>query len=461
VKLRLSSAERLAKHPQLACIFVLIVSQSLQFEAIYCIHVIDDILSEILKSLRKCQATDATQVNKTRIGVDYVAVGTKIDVSGESLKRYMKSVAGESREDYGRRKAEQIANLGFIGHRYAGRFTLVAEDEREVADVMLGLKKGKVKEFSTTETRWGITLPHHHADAAEIMITPKPREGEITLRSEATGEAINLTMEIVTPPFPPTTEAGFAKARMFNEFIEFIIERENSTFSFSAEGTNQSPLSLRQHISLNKTLRILHGGKGTMGIRRGRRRTILAEFENEPSREDAEQFEFAQDILEGISVIVNSAGGGEIQLTVEEINAQIGAIKFVRDLITTPEEISVTSLKIKPTREFPPDLFETEALLIGRLVFHSAAIAFCAMCALKISGDADLKEVEVTQLKPREIDFIGLEQSSLEDFQKDMQAETGLGLMLQLGARGIRTETAADQTHGMDTQPGASQSVQR
>jgi hypothetical protein len=72
VKLRLSSAERLAKLILPACIFVLTVKQDLCFEAIYCIHILDDILSGILRKVRECQASDATKINK--IGLNRFAV---------------------------------------------------------------------------------------------------------------------------------------------------------------------------------------------------------------------------------------------------------------------------------------------------------------------------------------------------------------------------------------------------
>src|SRR3954447_14458991 len=39
-----------------------------------------------------------------------------------------------------------------------------AKDAEEIADIMIGVKKGKVRTFSAIETRWGIDLPIHHGD---------------------------------------------------------------------------------------------------------------------------------------------------------------------------------------------------------------------------------------------------------------------------------------------------------
>jgi hypothetical protein len=154
VKLRLSSAERLAKHPQLACIFVMVVREDdLEFDCVYCIHVIDDILSHILKSLRQCQAKDATKVNKSSISFNYITSGNRIPASGAALKEFIETVWGKDGNAYSRKKNDQISSLGFVGRPYSGRFTLAVENERETADVMLGLKKGRVRAFEVNEMR--------------------------------------------------------------------------------------------------------------------------------------------------------------------------------------------------------------------------------------------------------------------------------------------------------------------
>lgn len=84
--------------------------------------------------------------------------------------------------------------------------------------------------------------------------------------------------------------------------------------------------------------------------------------------------------------------------------------------------------------------------MLGRLVFHGAAIAFCAIGSLKISGDAVLKEMQIMQLKAREVAFLDLDPRSFEEFCAEMRAETGIGWTLQLGATSIRHE--ASQTPG-------------
>ena len=338
VKLRLSSAERLAKHPQLACIFVMVVrEEDHEFDSIYCIEVIDDVLSDILKGLRRCQAKDATKVNKTQISFKHMAVGKKIPVSGAALKEFVEAAWGKDGSVYSKKKTDQIANLGFTGYRYSGRLTLVAGDEREVADVMLGLKKGKVKEFEVKETRWGITLPHHESAEAEVWITPHPRPAKIILRSASLKEAVNLKVNIVVPAALPATNRSYMKALMFNDFLEFTIERDASGCSFGMERKERPVLPLSQHIALNQTMRILYGGQGSMMLREGRKRIKLGEFEGAISEEGTDYLTFNRELLKEIKDIMSRTDDDDdIQFSVDDVNSQLGAIRFVHDLLTNP-----------------------------------------------------------------------------------------------------------------------------
>ena len=99
----------------------MIVNNKLEFLSIYCIHIVDEVLSHILKEVRKCQSVDGTKINKTKISLNYIAMGTRIDVSGASLKEFIELAAGNDREAYIRKKSDQISNLGVIGNRYSGR----------------------------------------------------------------------------------------------------------------------------------------------------------------------------------------------------------------------------------------------------------------------------------------------------------------------------------------------------
>jgi hypothetical protein len=280
------------------------------------------------------------------------------------------------------------------------------------------------------------------------LITPKPRSAEIILRNRALAETANLVLNLVTPAFPPATDNTYSKSRMFNEFLEFIIERDESGCSFSVESKECPVLSLKQHVTLNKVMRIFSAGHGTMEMRTGRRRVLLADFDNTAPQASIDTLDFTREILRKIDAIVNLAGNADIQLSVEDINSQIGAIRFIHDLISEPGGSSRASAKIIPTGEFPDDLSNAEALIIGQMVFHDSAIAYSATGTVEISGDITLKKMQISQMRLRQVSFIEVEPSALDEFKKDMEAETGLGLVLQLGSTGIRVTQDMSDSEG-------------
>jgi len=104
----------------------------------------------------------------------------------------------------------------------------------------------------------------------------------------------------------------------------------------------------------------------------------------------------------------------------------------VYDLISAPKKIRLDPVMIQPADEFPTDLSEAEILVIGRLTFSDVAIAFCAIGSAKISDSTNLKKIQIGHLNARQIEMIDLEKLSFEEFNKDMQDETALRMILRL-----------------------------
>jgi hypothetical protein len=88
-RIRLSSAERLAKEPKPAFVYVLKVNKKLDFIAAYLVHVLDDNLAAILKRLRKEQAKGAkaiAAINKKQISFRASRSGQSLPLTGEALR---------------------------------------------------------------------------------------------------------------------------------------------------------------------------------------------------------------------------------------------------------------------------------------------------------------------------------------------------------------------------------------
>ena len=184
-KIKLSAAERLAKYPLTAFICVMAMDGGQVVHAVYVLHVMDEVLSRILKELRKCEAANSLQINRKFISMP-VSLGIRIPVSASDLREELRKACGNRPDEYEEQKKHQLAHLGFDADRYAGRFTLAATSESDLADVFLGLKFGQASDFQLTELRWNIPLPAiQPSDEVQVRFSPRPRKVEVTVCGKA------------------------------------------------------------------------------------------------------------------------------------------------------------------------------------------------------------------------------------------------------------------------------------
>jgi hypothetical protein len=121
-KMRLSSAERLAKEIKPAFIYVFKVD-GIRFTEAYLIHIIDKPLARILKRLREAQVDEKrVPINKQYISFSAALDGTRIEPTGETLRLAIQDACGRSLHEYSIRKTGQIRALGFEPFPVTGTF---------------------------------------------------------------------------------------------------------------------------------------------------------------------------------------------------------------------------------------------------------------------------------------------------------------------------------------------------
>jgi hypothetical protein len=98
-RMRLSSAERLAKEPKPAFVYVLKVNGNLEFAEAYLVPMLDDNLAAILKRLRRehAKGPEATaKINKKYIAFRASRSGQRLPVSGDALRNALRISCGPS-----------------------------------------------------------------------------------------------------------------------------------------------------------------------------------------------------------------------------------------------------------------------------------------------------------------------------------------------------------------------------
>ena len=431
VKLRLSSAERLAKVIAPACIFVLVVDQKLILTRIVVIHVIDAILEKILKAVRECEKRGTTQINQDFINLNYDSLGQDLIVSGESLKSYVETITEAGQASYAAKKAFQIENLGFIGNRITGTFNLLADSDAELTDVLLGEKPGRIANFSTSETRFGITLPvDNYEDVMEVMISPQPIPALLKFIQKDTDESVEMEVGFVRPAFPTGFSTSSTKIKMLAPGITIYMQRSTRELSANFQFDFEKPLSLREYSKILAIQTIVSGeGGGTMTMKIKKKPLLRLDFIPPTSADLYANLTYISLVIARIKRIIDSAGGSKekFRLKASEINSQIRAITLLDLLMRRPGEINLREITLPENKEFSNETYNFEMLVVGRLHFSDGDVAFCAIGVSKMFLGAESKQIlKIESLRLREMEVIESDQGEYDSFLKKMQNETGV-----------------------------------
>lgn len=178
-RLRLSSAERLAKDPKPAFIYV-IADVASQTPSATLIHLAGPALARILKHLRRehRDAGPAAQVNEKYIDLP-LSLGTPLPAGGEQLRAAIETAIGGANglHDYIAQKTIELATLGYDSSSHVGNVTIKSATMEELVDGLLGLRPLTSTSFLASERRFGIEIPIlcYEDITSELRIEPANR----------------------------------------------------------------------------------------------------------------------------------------------------------------------------------------------------------------------------------------------------------------------------------------------
>jgi hypothetical protein len=206
-RLRLSAAERLAKDPKPAFIYVL--SDAGPTRNAVLIHLSGVPLKLILERLRRehLKAGSAVKLNKMTLTLP-LSLGTLLPATGAALRAAIEQAVGGplALQNYIERKRQELATLGYGESPFLGRATLEAVSADELVDGFLGLKPLCLTSLAISEVRFGIELPVHRIPTGTLTITPtKPRRCRLICRRGISPAAV-LEGELRSPGVPGISE---------------------------------------------------------------------------------------------------------------------------------------------------------------------------------------------------------------------------------------------------------------
>jgi hypothetical protein len=264
-KLRLSSAERLAKEPKPSFIYVLKVNAVLEFTGAYLIHVLDGALATILERLRKEVPAPNKGPNKKTISLSARKYGTPLAPTGDLLRISLQAVCGKSMSAYIANKAQQLDTLGFGPNRYELKTTLTFESDAHLVDAFLGLA-GNIPAtvLAHSEIRFGIRKPVPMA-ATEGLLTIIPRPVDsctITVRADALSTPAVFRAKVLYPIIPnlPREQLKFVlDADLFQVHLSV------GKWQLTSHGVN-SPMTPKAWASYWRFAQVIANGAGTLEV---------------------------------------------------------------------------------------------------------------------------------------------------------------------------------------------------
>lgn len=225
LRLRLTSAERLAKELKPAVIYAAEIADDLTTRAVRVIHVRGEVLAHILKRLREVQKAGG-RANQTFIEMPLEKWGERIDIGGAAFRAWVERVVGPSLAAYVDAKRQECGSIGFGEGRFKVTTRLFARPE-DLTDIFLGLKSVEGELTDHVEERFGISLPMPNAGPLKgvIEFTPRPTDRcELRFR-KSRGEApfiFKADVFSASPLVPGSGSKLLFKAQLFTLTVEGV-----------------------------------------------------------------------------------------------------------------------------------------------------------------------------------------------------------------------------------------------
>ena len=406
-RMRLSAAERLAKEPKPAFVYVFKVDNDLNFVSAYLIHILDKNLAQILKRLRREHAigTNPSRINRKYISFQASQCGQKIAPTGEAFRRAVLDFCGADLDAYIERKRAQLDKLGFETGRYHATTTFKIESYGGFVDGLLGLRELEVTAGEVFETRFGIKVSLKEPNLSKATMHIQPERSDsciITVREGPLATPAIFSADIVVPPIrnlPKEHVKFLVKAPLFR----LLIDNKKIQFSTDEEKISAASLKIDDWLNFHRMLIALCKG-AEMAIKPDHfgETSFPLKFPDATSQDVLEDLQRA---LEGAQRLLKLAGAPEPVVSIDGI-ATIGPdlVKLDR-LFSGSSDVSSIGFVVDwpPAKPVPDklDFLNVNFIQIADVTLAHYSVA--KMVPLTKEGEIEWKS---ETLSPREITFI-------------------------------------------------------
>jgi hypothetical protein len=427
--MRLSSAERLAKEPKPAFVYVLKVNGNLEFAEAYLVPMLDDNLAAILKRLRRehAKGPEATaKINKKYIAFRASRSGQRLPVSGDALRNALRISCGPSPNSYFEKKRNQLEHLGFELRPFLMETKLIVGGHEAFVEAFLGLRKIEVTEGKVFETRFGIKLLLNDSSFSKgtLHIQPTPADQcVIAIRESPLSPPVLFEGEIFVPAIPnlPRDQAKYlVKSRLFS----FLIDHEKIRFATDQEAAQTISLKMGEWINFFKALIIFRKGTGTITISPGRFAAGSFPLKFGHNSDPAEYVPLIQ-AFESAQKLLSLAGAIEPKVSFANIAEHADHFIGINELFSGATNVSPLTFGVKWPAEAPlPE--KLHVVLAGFIPLPDVTLVYYGIAEMRPEVKNDMVFWKSHTVEPREILALNSFPAGYEEFVDRAKAKENI-----------------------------------
>ena len=392
IRLRLSSAERLAKSSGPALIYVQKVYTDLSFGVSSALHFDGDLLNDILKRLREAERTSKSP-NKVFVDYDIRMWGEEVASTGSALAAFFSRIKGQSWTSYIDAKKRQIRDSGFSADRLRIKAIIESEPHEEVVEAFLVGGTLRATGVEAFERRFDIELPIPEIGGeGQLTLIPQATDRcEIVLRPPLPAEPLRFSAKQYSVPSALTGPGQcriLLRADLFD--LSFDFERPSSlkldmNLKFSTGGAGRAGVKAKPHewADFYSFVSIASSGQVDLELKpRKLRSTLSAKMVLDLDAEEKPRWDAMAKLSLAAARLLKLAAVPNTRLKAEDIAFAGEDISDAVGILDDPLGVSLAFKSLGGTSVLDP--INTEMLYFRP--FPLAQYEFCYCLLVSISG---------------------------------------------------------------------------
>lgn len=331
VRVKLSNAQRMASDQNPWFIVYIVAKPRGQIE-VYCIHIWANVLSDMLKAIRKADQADKPLHRQTITFECQTA-----PMVGPEAVQWIRQTIEEQGLDYGTKKQQMVKTFGYEHGYGTGRFTVEIDYEDQFLDMLLGVPgaKVKIKDFAFVESRFGIVAskPNFELTDGVMSVEPQPVvDCEVRLKSFDGLVEVTLPAKGYSAALPEQNP-GNLTIRIATDFADFKIKADG-TVTFGINAIPPSELkTLAMWQKIFAAYHCLAKDKFDIQFWAGRRRLSHGEFTCK--YELSPQLDALETAVEGLCSIARGSSDS-ISISLGDLNLYRSPAMWIHQIMSAP-----------------------------------------------------------------------------------------------------------------------------